>query len=131
MDVRAALVSQDVDLFGISVGENLRYGQLDVTDGEVKQPARDANAHDFIAGLSHGYSTLVGEKGVKLSGAKDAPILSLAEATSSLDSASKAQVQQVLERLTAGRTTFIIVRRLSTVQQPHFGAGSRRDCPVR
>ena len=138
MDVRAvqtrslrehiALVSQNVDLFGISVGENIRYGRLDATDGEVEQAARDANAHDFIAELPHGYSALVGEKGVKLSGGqrqriaiarallKDAPILLLDEATSSLDSASEAQVQQALERLMAGRTTFIIAHRLSTVQ---------------
>ena len=123
-----ALVSQDVDLFGISVGENIRYGQLDATDAEIERAARDANAHEFIAELPDGYGALVGEKGVKLSGGqrqriaiarallKDAPILLLDEATSSLDSASEAQVQQALERLMAGRTTFIIAHRLSTVQ---------------
>ncbi len=123
-----ALVSQDVDLFGTSVGENIRYGRLDATDDAVEQAARDANAHDFIAELPGGYGALVGEKGVKLSGGqrqriaiarallKDARILLLDEATSSLDSASEAQVQQALERLMAGRTTFIIAHRLSTVQ---------------
>ena len=123
-----ALVSQDVDLFGTSIGENIRYGRLDATDDEVEQAARDANAHDFIVELPEGYGALVGEKGVKLSGGqrqrvaiarallRDARILLLDEATSSLDSASEAQVQQALERLMAGRTTFIIAHRLSTVQ---------------
>lgn len=123
-----ALVSQDVDLFGTSIGENIRYGRLDATDDEVEQAARDANAHDFIVELPDGYGALVGEKGVKLSGGqrqrvaiarallRDARILLLDEATSSLDSASEAQVQQALERLMAGRTTFIIAHRLSTVQ---------------
>ena len=63
-----ALVSQDVDLFGTSIGENIRYGRLDATDDEVEQAARDANAHDFIVELPEGYGALVGEKGVKLSG---------------------------------------------------------------
>ena len=123
-----ALVSQDVDLFGTSIGENIRYGRLDAADEEVEQAARDANAHDFIVELPDGYGALVGEKGVKLSGGqrqrvaiarallRDARILLLDEATSSLDSASEAQVQQALERLMAGRTTFIIAHRLSTVQ---------------
>ena len=123
-----ALVSQDVDLFGTSIGENIRYGRLDATDEEVEQAARYANAHDFIVDLPDGYGALVGEKGVKLSGGqrqrvaiarallRDARILLLDEATSSLDSASEAQVQQALERLMAGRTTFIIAHRLSTVQ---------------
>ena len=123
-----ALVSQDVDLFGTSIGENIRYGRLDATDEEVEEAARDANAHDFIVELPEGYGALVGEKGVKLSGGqrqrvaiarallRDACILLLDEATSSLDSASESQVQQALERLMAGRTTFIIAHRLSTVQ---------------
>ena len=125
---QTALVSQDVHLFGTSVRENIRYGRLDATDAEVEQAARDANAHDFIAGFPEGYEAKVGERGVKLSGGqrqrvaiarallRDARILMLDEATSSLDSASEALVQEALERLMKGRTTFIIAHRLSTVQ---------------
>jgi len=123
-----AAVSQEVRLFNTSIGENIRYGRLDASDDEVEAAARAANAHDFIATLSNGYETEVGERGVKLSGGqrqrvaiarallRDARILLLDEATSSLDSASEALVQEALERLMEGRTTFIIAHRLSTVQ---------------
>jgi subfamily B ATP-binding cassette protein MsbA len=123
-----AAVSQEVHLFNTTIEENIRYGRLDATDEAVKEAARAANAHDFIAGLPDGYGAEVGERGVKLSGGqrqrvaiarallRDARLLLLDEATSSLDSASEALVQEALERLMEGRTTFIIAHRLSTVR---------------
>jgi subfamily B ATP-binding cassette protein MsbA len=123
-----AAVSQEVRLFNTSIGENIRYGRLNASDEDVEAAARAANAHDFIVGLTNGYETEVGERGVKLSGGqrqrvaiarallRDARLLLLDEATSSLDSASEALVQEALERLMEGRTTFIIAHRLSTVQ---------------
>ena len=123
-----AVVSQDVQLFNLSILENIRYGNLDATEEEVKEAARAANAHDFIESLPEGYETVVGERGVKLSGGqkqrvaiarailRDTRILLLDEATSSLDSASEALVQDALDRLMDNRTTFIIAHRLSTIQ---------------
>ncbi len=123
-----ASVSQEVQLFNTTIGDNIRYGRLDAPDAAVEAAARAANAHDFIADLRDGYDTAVGERGVKLSGGqrqrvaiarallRDARLLLLDEATSSLDSASEALVQEALERLMEGRTTFIIAHRLSTVQ---------------
>lgn len=123
-----ALVSQDVHLFGTSISENIRYGNLEATKEEIEKAARDANAYEFIRSFPDGFDSLVGERGVKLSGGqrqriaiarallRDARILLLDEATSALDSASEKQVQQALERLMNGRTTFIIAHRLSTVQ---------------
>lgn len=123
-----AVVSQDVQLFNMSVRENIQYGRLDATDQELEDAARAANAHEFIVDLPKGYDTIVGERGTKLSGGqkqriaiarailRDARILLLDEATSSLDSSSEALVQEALERLMQDRTTFIIAHRLSTVQ---------------
>ena len=123
-----AVVAQDVHLFGISVAENIRYGRLEATDSEIISAAKAANADQFIYDLPEGYDSLVGERGIKLSGGqrqriaiarailRDARILLLDEATSSLDSESEALVQQALERLMVGRTSFIIAHRLSTVQ---------------
>ncbi len=123
-----AVVAQDIHLFGISVAENIRYGRLEATDSEIISAAKAANADQFIHDLPEGYDSLVGERGVKLSGGqrqriaiarailRDARILLLDEATSSLDSESEALVQQALERLMVGRTSFIIAHRLSTVQ---------------
>jgi subfamily B ATP-binding cassette protein MsbA len=123
-----ASVSQEVQLFNTTIGDNIRYGRLDASDEAVVAAARAANAHDFIEALPNGYATEVGERGVKLSGGqrqrvaiarallRDARLLLLDEATSSLDSASEALVQEALERLMEGRTTFIIAHRLSTVQ---------------
>lgn len=123
-----AVVAQDVHLFGISVAENIRYGRLEATDSEIISAAKAANADQFIHDLPEGYDSLVGERGIKLSGGqrqriaiarailRDARILLLDEATSSLDSESEALVQQALERLMVGRTSFIIAHRLSTVQ---------------
>nr|WP_245212764.1 ABC transporter transmembrane domain-containing protein [Rhodohalobacter sp. SW132] len=122
-------VPQDVHLFGTSVKENIRYGNLTATDDEIIEAAVAANAHDFITEMPEGYNSLIGEKGVKLSGGqrqrlaiarailKNPAILLLDEATSSLDSESEAQVQEALYRLMKHRTTFVIAHRLSTVQK--------------
>ena len=123
-----AVVSQDPFLFQTAIRENIRYGRLDATDEEIVEAAKAANIHDFIADLPEGYDTLCGERGVKLSGGqrqritiarailKDAPILILDEATSSLDAESQRLVRDALNRLMTHRTTFVIAHRLSTVQ---------------
>lgn len=122
------IVPQETTLFSDTVYNNIRYGKLDATREEVEAAARAANAHDFILNdLAEGYDTPVGERGVKLSGGqrqrvaiaravlKDPRILILDEATSSLDSESESLVQEALERLMEGRTSFVIAHRLSTV----------------
>ena len=121
-----ALVTQDVILFNDSIKNNIAYG-VDSDMIKIEEAARSAYAHDFIIKLSKGYDTVVGEKGVRLSGGqkqriaiaralhKNAPILILDEATSSLDTASELEVQKALENLMKGRTTIIIAHRLSTV----------------
>jgi ABC-type multidrug transport system fused ATPase/permease subunit len=123
-----AVVAQDTYLFHGSVRDNLRLGRPEAGDGELEAAARAAHADEFIAGLPHGYDTRIGERGLKLSGGqrqriaiarallKDAPILVLDEATSSVDAASEAAIQAGLERLAAGRTTLVIAHRLSTVR---------------
>jgi len=124
-----ALVGQDTFLFNTTVRENIAYGRPGASTAEVEAAARAANAHDFVCELPQGYETMVGEGGVRLSGGqkqrisiarallKDAPILILDEATSALDTESESLVQEALARLMAGRTTFVIAHRLSTVQQ--------------
>lgn len=126
---RVALVLQDPYIFDGTAKENLRYGRLDASDADLERAARLANAHDFISALPQGYDTHVGAKGVRLSGGqqqrlamarallRDAPILVLDEATSSLDSESEHLIQEALERLTARRTTLVIAHRLSTVRR--------------
>ena len=122
------IVPQETILFSDTVLENIRYGRLDASDDEVIAAARAANAHEFIVeDLADGYETVVGEMGVKLSGGQrqrvaiarailKAPrILILDEATSALDSESERLVQEALERLMQGRTTFVIAHRLSTI----------------
>jgi ATP-binding cassette, subfamily B, bacterial MsbA len=121
------IVPQETALFSGSVRDNIAYGKLDATPVEITAAAAAANAHDFILALPDGYDTLVGERGVKLSGGqrqriaiarallKDPRILILDEATSSLDSESELAVQEALERLMRGRTSFVIAHRLSTV----------------
>ena len=122
------IVPQETVLFADTVFNNIRYGRLDATAKEVEAAAKAANAHTFILqDLPDGYETLVGERGVKLSGGqrqrvaiarailKDPRILILDEATSSLDSESEQLVQEALERLMTGRTSFVIAHRLSTI----------------
>jgi ATP-binding cassette, subfamily B, bacterial MsbA len=125
-----ALVTQDVILFNESITDNITYGTPKDMD-LVERAARMAYAHEFITGLPEGYDTVVGEKGARLSGGqkqriaiaraiyKDAPILILDEATSSLDTASEMEVQKALENLMQGRTTIVIAHRLSTVMSAH------------
>lgn len=122
------VVFQDPALFSGTIKENIAYGDTSASLDAVINAAKSANAHEFIEKLEKGYDTEIGERGLKLSGGqkqriaiaralvKDAPILILDEATSSLDSKSEAMVQQALERLMRGRTTLIIAHRLSTIQ---------------
>jgi ABC-type multidrug transport system fused ATPase/permease subunit len=124
-----AVVPQEPLLFHRSIRENIAYGKLDATDEEVVETAKMAQAHDFIATLPSGYNTLVGERGVKLSGGqrqriaiaramlKNAPILILDEATSSLDSESEVAVQKALHTLMEGKTVIAIAHRLSTLRE--------------
>ncbi len=125
---QVGLVPQETILFSDTVYENIRYGKLEATSAEIEAAALAANAHNFISNdLPDGYDTMVGERGVKLSGGqrqriaiarailKDPRILILDEATSSLDSESERLVQEALERLMIGRTSFVIAHRLSTV----------------
>ncbi len=125
---QVSIVQQDVFLFNGSVRENILFGRPDASDEEVYTAARIANADSFITALSDGYDTMIGERGVKLSGGqkqrlsiaravlKDAPILILDEATSSVDTETEVLIQQALERLMVGRTTIIIAHRLSTIR---------------
>ncbi len=125
---QVSIVLQDVFLFNGSVRENILFGRPDASDEEVYTAARIANADSFITALSDGYDTMIGERGVKLSGGqkqrlsiaravlKDAPILILDEATSSVDTETEVLIQQALERLMVGRTTIIIAHRLSTIR---------------
>jgi ATP-binding cassette, subfamily B, bacterial len=122
------VVQQDVYLFAGTVLDNIRYGKLDATNAEIIDAAKKANAHDFILSLPHGYSTDIGQRGVKLSGGqkqrlsiarvflKDPPIIIFDEATSALDNESERAVQESLEMLTNNRTTLVIAHRLSTVR---------------
>ncbi len=121
------VVLQDPLLFNDSIRDNISYGRPEATAAEVEQAARAANAHDFIARLPDGYDTVVGERGSRLSLGerqrvtiaralvKDPKIIVLDEATSSLDAESEGLVQDALESLMRGRTTFVIAHRLSTV----------------
>ena len=124
----SSVVFQEPALFSGTIYENIAYGRPDASKAEVEAAARAANAHEFIAKFEKGYKAEIGERGLKLSGGqkqriaiarallKDAPILILDEATSSLDSKSEHLVQEALERLMKGRTTLIIAHRLSTIQ---------------
>lgn len=128
-DLRAdiGVVFQDPSLFSGTIRENIAYARPDAGDDDVVAASRSANAHEFIARFAQGYDSQIGERGIKLSGGqkqriavarailKDAPVLILDEATSSLDSKSERLVQEGLEHLMAGRTTLIIAHRLSTI----------------
>ena len=123
-----SMVPQEVLLFGGSIAENIAYGKPGATAAEIEQAARQANAHEFIQAFPEGYATLVGDRGIKLSGGqrqrvaiarailKNPAILILDEATSSLDSESERLIQEALESLMRGRTSFIIAHRLATVR---------------
>jgi ATP-binding cassette subfamily B protein/subfamily B ATP-binding cassette protein MsbA len=124
-----AIVQQDVFLFDGSVRDNIAYGRPDATDGEIEDAARRANAHEFIDRLPEQYGTFIGERGVKLSGGQQQrlaiarailaspQILILDEATSNLDTESEQLIQASMATLLAGRTTFVIAHRLSTVRR--------------
>ncbi|HVJ94707.1 MAG TPA: ABC transporter ATP-binding protein [Labilithrix sp.] len=126
---RIGVVLQDGMLFDDTIEDNILFGRPGASHEEVEAAARAANAHDFIMALPEGYSTKIGERGSRLSGGerqriaiarallKDAPILILDEATSALDATSEDAVREALARLRAGRTTFIIAHRLSTVAE--------------
>ncbi|CAM4797984.1 unnamed protein product [Rotaria magnacalcarata] len=122
------VVSQEPILFGTTIYENIRYGKLNATRVEIEQAAQEANAHDFIMRLPNKYETLVGERGVQLSGGekqrialaralvKQPTFLLLDEATSALDSVSEKIVQEALNQACKGRTTIVIAHRLTTIQ---------------
>jgi ATP-binding cassette subfamily B protein len=124
---QVGVVFQDPALFSGTIRENIAYGRPDASEADLEAAARRAHAHHFILGLPGGYDAGIGERGVKLSGGqkqriavarallKDAPILVLDEATSSLDSKAERLVQAGLEELMADRTTLIIAHRLSTI----------------
>lgn len=130
-DLRNAIshVPQEPLLFHRPIRENISYGKPVASEAEIVEVAKKAHAHEFISKLPHGYNTLVGERGVKLSGGerqrvaiaramlKNAPILVLDEATSSLDSVSEHYIQDAFNELMKGKTTIVIAHRLSTIQK--------------
>src|SRR5690606_17287746 len=123
-----AIVPQDVILFGGTIRENIAYGDVGAPFEAIEQAARKANAEEFILSFPEGYDTLVGERGIQLSGGqrqriaiaravlKDPANLRMDEATSSLDSESERLVQEALEELMKGRTSFVVAHRLSTIK---------------
>lgn len=122
------MVSQETILFNDTIRNNIAYGSFDMPIEKIIESAKAANAHDFISNLPQGYDTLIGDRGVKISGGerqrisiarallKNPPILILDEATSSLDTESEVLVQQAIENLMKGRTSIVIAHRLSTIQ---------------
>lgn len=125
------IVPQETVLFNGSAYENIRYGRLDATRDEIIGAAKAANAHQFISRMPEGYDTQIGERGSKLSGGqrqriaiarailKNPRVLILDEATSALDTESEKLVQEALDKLMAGRTSFVIAHRLSTIKRAH------------
>ena len=124
-----SLVPQDPVLFHRTLKENIKYGRPNATDAEVLKAAKMAHCDEFISDLPEGYETFVGERGIKLSGGerqrvaiarailRNAPILVLDEATSSLDSESEGLIQDALEKLMADKTVIVIAHRLSTIRK--------------
>lgn len=122
------IVQQDVYLFGGTIKDNIAYGKPRATDEEIVAAAKNANIHDFIVSLEHGYDSYVGERGTRLSGGqkqriaiarvflKNPKILILDEATSALDNESERYIQASLERLSKNRTTIVVAHRLSTIR---------------
>ena len=125
---QVGIVPQETNLFNDTVYNNILYGRLDATREEVMAAAKAANADEFIRNLPQGYDTYLGDRGINVSGGqrqriaiarallKDPRILILDEATSALDTESERIVQEALDRLMVGRTTFVIAHRLSTIQ---------------
>jgi subfamily B ATP-binding cassette protein MsbA len=123
-----AIVTQQTILFNDTIRNNIAYGDIRKSEEDIVRAAKAANAHDFILKLPDGYDTIIGEQGVKLSGGerqrisiarallKDAPLLILDEATSSLDTEAEVEVQDALDELMKGRTTLVIAHRLSTIR---------------
>jgi ATP-binding cassette subfamily B protein len=123
-----AIVPQDPQLFSTTIAENIRYGNLHATDAEVEAAAKAAHAAEFIRALPDRYDTQVGERGSRLSGGqrqrialaraflRDAPIVIMDEPTSALDAGTEADLVEVMDRLTAGRTTIMIAHRLHTLR---------------
>jgi len=128
---QVAMVSQEPFLFNGTVRENILYGRPGASGEAVERAARAANCHEFIVRLSQGYDSRVGERGIRLSVGekqrisiarallKDAPLLILDEATASVDTATERLIQEALERLMQGRTSFVIAHRLSTIRRAH------------
>lgn len=122
------IVQQDVFLFTGTIKENIAYGNLEASDEEIIEAAKNANIHDYIMTLDDGYDTQIGERGIKLSGGqkqrlsiarvflKNPAILILDEATSALDNATEILIQEALDELCKGRTTIVVAHRLSTIK---------------
>ena len=122
------IVLQESILFSTSIGENIAYARPGASEHEIVEAAKAAHAHEFITRLPDGYNTMVGERGMQLSGGqrqrialaraflKNAPILILDEPTSSIDIKTEREIIEVMERLSIGRTVFIIAHRLSTLK---------------
>jgi ATP-binding cassette subfamily B protein len=127
LHAQLSLIPQDPTLFHRSLLENIRYGRIDASDDQVIEAAKKAHAHEFIAQMPEQYQSLVGERGVKLSGGqrqriaiarvilKDAPVLILDEATSSLDSITEQAIQEALDAAMRGKTVLVVAHRLSTI----------------
>ncbi len=122
------MVLQDTHLFTGTVSDNIRYGNLDATDAQIEEAAKLANAHEFIIRLPNGYDTVITGDGANLSQGQrqllaiaraavaDPPVLILDEATSSIDTRTEHLIEQGMDKLMQGRTTFVIAHRLSTVR---------------